>query len=123
VEGKQITVNSREYFTNIWNFQTESAKRVNHPAPFPVELPLRLIKLFSKSNDVILDPFMGSGSVAIASLIAHRHFVGFDISQEFIQIAENRIESFHNGNIFKKIKKSSNSKAKPKKGEDHNATQ
>lgn len=123
VEGKHITVNPQEYFTNLWSFQTESAKRVNHPAPFPVELPLRLIKLLSKSDDTILDPFMGSGSVAIASLISHRHFVGYEISQEYIKIAENRIESFHNGNIFKKIKKTSNSKSKPKKGGVINTTQ
>ncbi|MCY4561642.1 MAG: site-specific DNA-methyltransferase [Flavobacteriaceae bacterium] len=62
-----------EWTKSIWTFKTESAKRVKHPAPFPVELPYRLIQLLSFSGDVILDPFMGSGSTAI------RKFVKMDI--------------------------------------------
>lgn len=95
VENKKININIEDYFTNIWAFQTESAKRVNHPAPFPVELPLRLIKMFSKVGDVVLDPFMGSGTVAIASILSGRHYVGYDISQEFIEGALKRINQFN----------------------------
>lgn len=116
VEGKQIKVNIDELLTNIWSFPTESAKRVNHPAPFPVELPLRLIKLFSRTNDIILDPFIGSGSVAIAALVTQRHFVGYEIGPEYIQIAHERIEAFRAGKIFrKKVPKTEKSPKKSNK--------
>ena len=72
---------------------TESAKRVKHPAPFPEELPHRLINLYSFENDIILDPFMGSGTTAIAALKNKRRFVGYDVSEEYIKIANERIAS------------------------------
>jgi site-specific DNA-methyltransferase (adenine-specific) len=98
VENKKMNITPKELLTNFWEFSTESAKRVNHPAPFPVELPLRLIKLFSKTGDIILDPFMGSGTVAIASLLANRYYIGYEINAEFIQTAQDRIENFRNAN-------------------------
>ena len=70
---------------------TESAKRIGHPAPFPEELPNRLIKLFSFTNDIVIDPFMGSGTTAIAAIKNNRNFVGYEINKEYINLANNRI--------------------------------
>lgn len=80
-----------EWTKSIWKMNTESAKRVKHPAPFPEELPHRLINLYSFENDIILDPFMGSGTTAVAAMKNKRRFVGYDVSEEYIQIANNRI--------------------------------
>lgn len=79
------------YTKSVWEFNTESAKKVKHPAPFPVELPRRVIQLYSFKGDVVLDPFMGVGTTAIASLISDRHFVGYEISEEYCSLAEKRI--------------------------------
>jgi DNA modification methylase len=76
---------------SVWNMNPESAKRVNHPAPFPEELPYRLTQLYSFKNDIILDPFMGSGTTAIAALKSNRNFVGFEISEEYKKNADQRI--------------------------------
>lgn len=83
-----------EWTKSIWHMNTESAKRVKHPAPFPEELPARLIKLFSFKEDIVLDPFMGSGTTAIAALKNSRHFVGYEISQTYLDIANNRINDY-----------------------------
>jgi site-specific DNA-methyltransferase (adenine-specific) len=72
----------------------ESAKRIGHPAPFPEELPARLIQLYSFKEDIILDPFIGSGTTAVAAIKAERKFVGYDIKQEYIDLAEKRISPF-----------------------------
>ena len=69
----------------------ESAKRVKHPAPFPEELPHRLINLYSFENDIVLDPFMGSGTTAVAAVKNKRRYIGYDLSEEYITIANNRI--------------------------------
>jgi site-specific DNA-methyltransferase (adenine-specific) len=76
---------------SIWQIQPESAKKVGHPAPFPVELAKRVIKLYSYVDDVVLDPFMGSGTTCVAAKKYGRHYVGFDISSEYCQMAEDRI--------------------------------
>lgn len=83
-----------EWTKSIWHMNTESAKRVKHPAPFPEELPTRLIKLFSFQEDVVLDPFMGSGTTAVAALKNGRHFVGYEISRDYLDIANNRIGDY-----------------------------
>lgn len=80
-----------EWTKSVWTMNTESAKRIGHPAPFPEELPNRLIKLFSFTNDIVLDPFMGSGTTAIASIKNSRSFVGYEINEEYINLANNRI--------------------------------
>ncbi len=80
-----------EWTKTIWQMGAESARKIGHPAPFPVELPYRLIQLYSFSGDVVLDPFMGSGTTAIAALRSDRHFVGFEISEEYCEIARKRI--------------------------------
>jgi site-specific DNA-methyltransferase (adenine-specific) len=82
-----------ELTKSVWHFPTESAARIGHPAPFPVELPRRLIELYSFKGDVILDPFMGSGTTALAALETKRHFVGYELESAYIQIAEERIRA------------------------------
>ena len=76
---------------SIWQIQPEFAKKVGHPAPFPVELAKRVIKLYSYVDDVVLDPFMGSGTTCVAAKKYGRHYVGFDISSEYCRMAEDRI--------------------------------
>ncbi len=80
-----------ELTKSVWRFPTDSARRIGHPAPFPVELPRRLIELYTYEDDVVLDPFLGSGSTAIAALSAGRHFVGYEISQDYVELATKRI--------------------------------
>ncbi|OGU58699.1 MAG: SAM-dependent methyltransferase [Ignavibacteria bacterium RBG_13_36_8] len=82
-----------EWTKSIWTMNAESARRIGHPAPFPEELPFRLIQLFSFKNDIVLDPFMGSGTTAVASLKSERKYVGFDTDNEYIKLAEKRIDS------------------------------
>ncbi|MCF2143135.1 MAG: site-specific DNA-methyltransferase [Candidatus Heimdallarchaeota archaeon] len=82
-----------EFTKSLWRFPTESAKRVGHPAPFPVELPYRCIQLYTFQGDVVLDPMIGSGSTAIAALCSNRHFVGYDISREYVEICNQRIQN------------------------------
>jgi len=81
-----------EWTKSIWTINAESAKKIGHPAPFPEELPYRLIQLYSFKGDIVLDPFMGSGTTAVAALKSDRIFVGYEISQEYINLAENRIK-------------------------------
>jgi len=94
-EQQKNTITSNEFleFTkSIWRFPTESAKRVGHPAPFPIELPYRLIQLYTFENDVVLDPFIGSGTTAIAALKTNRHYIGYDNNPEYVITAQERIE-------------------------------
>jgi len=81
-----------ELTKSIWTFGAESAKKVGHPAPFPVELPLRCIKLYTFENDVVLDPFMGSGTTAVAAILSNRKFVGYEIEEKYVRLAEKRIK-------------------------------
>jgi DNA modification methylase len=80
-----------EFTQDIWEFPPESATRVGHPAPFPVELPQRLINLYTYENDLVLDPFMGSGTTAIAAVRNKRHYVGFELDEAYKLRAEERI--------------------------------
>ncbi len=77
---------------SVWEVQPESAKKVGHPAPFPVELASRVIKLYSYVGDVVLDPFSGSGTTCVAAKKLHRHWVGYDIVPEYCTLAEERIQ-------------------------------
>jgi modification methylase len=81
-----------EFTKSVWTFPAEPARSVGHPAPFPVELPYRCLQLYTYRDEVILDPFMGSGQTAIAANKASRFYVGYDISQEYINLAEKRIK-------------------------------
>jgi site-specific DNA-methyltransferase (adenine-specific) len=77
---------------SVWNIQAESAIRVRHPAPFPIQLAERVIELYSYKDDVVLDPFVGSGTTCVAAENKNRHYVGFDISREYCDLAELRIK-------------------------------
>lgn len=95
-KGKQNTIAKEQFMEwtkSIWTMKAESARRIGHPAPFPEELPFRLIQLYSFKDDIILDPFMGSGTTAVAALKSERKFIGYDINQEYINLAERRISS------------------------------
>jgi len=81
-----------EYNKSIWNFAAEPARKVGHPAPFPVELPRRLIQLYTFENEIVLDPFMGSGQTAIAALKSSRHYVGYEIDGKYVELATLRIQ-------------------------------
>ena len=87
-----------EWTKSIWTMNPERAKRIGHPAPFPEELPNRLIKLFSFTNDIVIDPFMGSGTTAIAAIKNNRNFVGYEINEEYINLANDRIENLKEKN-------------------------
>jgi site-specific DNA-methyltransferase (adenine-specific) len=86
-----------EYTKSVWSFPTESATRIGHPAPFPVELPYRLIQLYTFEGDVVLDPFCGSGTTCIAAIKTKRHYVGFDNNEEYVSLAKRRISEFIEG--------------------------
>lgn len=93
-EGRIDTIGKEEFIQqtkSIWSFATESAKRVNHPAPFPVELPKRCIEMFTFAGDVVLDPFLGSGTTAVAAKMTGRRYIGCDLSAEYCAIAEERL--------------------------------
>ncbi len=81
-----------QWTNGIWSFSGESKKRVEHPAPFPVELPKRCIKLFSFVGDTILDPFLGSGTTLIASFLNNRKGIGVDIDKEYCDLAIKRLK-------------------------------
>lgn len=83
-----------EWTKSIWTMNAESARRIGHPAPFPEELPNRLIQLYSFKGDIILDPFMGSGTTALSALKTDRKYVGYDISEEYIALADRRLQSY-----------------------------
>lgn len=90
----EITVFKDEFMeatTDIWEMAPESATRVGHPAPFPVELPQRLIDLYTYRDDVVLDPFMGSGSTAVAAVRTYRRYLGFDTDPDYVAAAEHRV--------------------------------
>ncbi|NQU96477.1 MAG: site-specific DNA-methyltransferase [Chloroflexi bacterium] len=94
-DGQESTIERDEFLKwtkSVWTFGPESAKRAGHPAPFPVELPHRLIQLYTFEGDVVLDPFMGTGAAAIAALQDRRRYVGYDVSEEYCRRAQQRIE-------------------------------
>ena len=80
-----------EATTDLWEIPPESATRVGHPAPFPVAIPRRLIELYTYEGDVVLDPFMGSGTTAVAALRTERHYIGFDTDKSYVARAKARI--------------------------------
>ena len=97
VDGKENTIAKdqfMEWTKSVWTMNPESAKKVGHPAPFPIELPYRLIQLYTYKDDIIFDPFMGSGSTAVAALKSNRNYFGYDIDVEYIKLAEARIASY-----------------------------
>lgn len=81
-----------EFTKSVWTFPAVSAKKIGHPAPFPVELPYRCIQLYTFEGEVVLDPFMGSGQTAIAAIKTGRQYMGYEISEEYVKLAEKRIK-------------------------------
>jgi len=77
---------------DTWSIQPESARRVGHPAPFPVELPAQLIELYTFVDDLVLDPFMGSGSTLVAASRLERRFIGYDLDPAFVELAQRRVQ-------------------------------
>lgn len=80
-----------EWTNGLWVFNGESKKRIGHPAPFPKELPYRAIKLFSYQNDLVFDPFAGSGTTLIVAENTHRQSVGVELDEKYCELAKNRI--------------------------------
>ena len=93
--GGKSTIEKDEFMEStlsIWNITPEKAKKIGHPAPFPVELPKKFINLYSFKDDLILDPFIGSGTTAVASKLLKRKYVGYEINKNYIKIANNRLK-------------------------------
>lgn len=80
-----------EWTNGVWTFMGESKMKVGHPAPFPIELPKRCIKLFSFVGDTVLDPFLGSGSTLIACALTNRKGIGIEIDKSYCELAKNRL--------------------------------
>ena len=96
LEGKNSDMTKEEfmeYTRSVWSIGTESKKKIGHPAPFPVELPYRLIKFYSFPNQVVLDPFAGSGTVGVACKRLNRRYILIDNSEEYCELARKRIEA------------------------------
>ena len=82
-----------EFTKSVWRFPAVSARKIGHPAPFPEELPYRLLQLYTFEDDIILDPFAGSGTACIAAIKANRNYIGYDIDQEYCNLARKRIKA------------------------------
>lgn len=80
-----------EWTNGLWTFNGESKKRIGHPAPFPIELPYRCIKLFSFTDDIVFDPFAGSGTTLIAANNTNRYSIGLEIDTKYCELAKSRI--------------------------------
>jgi site-specific DNA-methyltransferase (adenine-specific) len=77
---------------SIWHINSISAKKRGHPAPFPIELARRVIELYSFVGDIVLDPFMGSGTTMEAAILTNRHYIGYDLVPEYITLSQKYIE-------------------------------
>ena len=87
----QSTINPTDFVDStksVWKMQTASARNVHHPAPFPIELPRRLIELYSFNDGIVLDPFMGSGTTAMAAQMCQRDYVGYETCEDYVRYAE-----------------------------------
>jgi site-specific DNA-methyltransferase (adenine-specific) len=83
-----------EFSKSVWAFPSESARRIGHPAPFPITLPYRLIQLYTYEGDVVLDPFCGSGTTCLAAIKTGRHYVGYDNQPDYVKLADKRIQQY-----------------------------
>lgn len=97
VECKKDTIGRDDFLSwtkSIWTFPAVSAKKIGHPAPFPIELPHRLINLYTYEGDVVLDPFCGSGTTCLAAIQNNRNFVAYDVVEDYVNLANTRISDF-----------------------------
>ena len=97
---RRATISRDEFLEltkSVWTFPAVSARSVGHPAPFPVELPHRLIQLYTFEGDIVLDPFMGSGQTAIAAVQGQRRYVGYEIEADYLRLAQRRVNTVHPG--------------------------
>ena len=83
-----------EWTKSVWTFPAVSAHMIGHPAPFPEELPHRLIQLYTFQGDVVLDPFCGSGTACLAALKDGRHYIGYDVEPAYVKLANQRIKEY-----------------------------
>ena len=98
-KDKENTIKKEEFLEwtkSVWTFPAVSARQIGHPAPFPEELPHRLIQLYTFKDDVVIDPFVGSGSTCLSAIKDKRNYVGYDIDPEYIKLAEKRIGNYTN---------------------------
>jgi site-specific DNA-methyltransferase (adenine-specific) len=96
-EDRENTITKGEFLEwtkSVWTFPAVSAKQIGHPAPFPEELPYRLIQLYTFKGDVVLDPFAGSGSTCLSAIKNERNYVGYDIDSDYVKLAEKRILNY-----------------------------
>jgi site-specific DNA-methyltransferase (adenine-specific) len=102
--NKKNTISKEEFLEwtkSVWTFSAVSARSIGHPAPFPVELPYRLIQLYTFEGETVLDPFIGSGQAAIAAIKAKRHYIGYDTNEEYVKLAQKRIrKAIHNAEEY-----------------------
>jgi len=86
-----------QWTNGVWTFSGESKRRIGHPAPFPIELPRRCIKLFSYVGDLVLDPFLGSGTTILACLETGRVGIGVEINRNYCELAVRRLREHEIG--------------------------
>jgi site-specific DNA-methyltransferase (adenine-specific) len=95
--GRENTISKSDFLEwtkSVWTFPSVSAKKIGHPAPFPLELPHRLIQLYTYIGEVVLDPFVGSGTTSLAALQDGRVHVGYDLNEAYVELANERIRVF-----------------------------
>lgn len=95
-QEKRDTIQKEDFIKwtqSIWTFPAVNAKKIGHPAPFPIELPHRLINLYSYEGDVVLDPFCGSGTTCLAAIQNNRNYIGYDINENYIELTQKRISN------------------------------
>ena len=96
-KGRENTIKKEEFLEwtkSVWTFSAVSARQIGHPAPFPEELPRRLIQLYTFKGDVVLDPFVGSGSTCLSAIKDKRNYIGYDIDPDYVKLAEKRIYDY-----------------------------
>jgi len=90
----ESTITPEEFLAaslSVWEIPPESARRVGHPAPFPVALPRRFIELYTYRGDLVLDPFLGAGTTALAAALTGRHYVGYETNPDYVRLAQERL--------------------------------
>lgn len=108
-DGNRFTIERDTFLQgtkSIWHIPPASASDAEHPAPFPIELPRRLIELYTFPGDVVLDPFMGTGATALAAHGSNRTFVGYDVEERYVEISKLRLKEYGMISEFERIAES-----------------